>query len=66
VVALSIKKPPEGTTGIPGQMLTKVPDQLSPATVTAQLSAVAGVEVVVQNIVLSIAQGEDNHDDERQ
>jgi len=60
VVTLSSTKPPEGTTGIPGQLLIQLPDQLSPTTVKAQLSAVAGVEAVVQNIVVSVAQGKDN------
>ena len=58
VTTLSVSDAPPGTTGIPGQMVLRVPAELAPEQVRTQLSAVAGVQAVVQNIVVRIAQGQ--------
>jgi hypothetical protein len=58
VTTLSINEPPEGSIDIPSQMVIKLPEVLDPANVKTQLSAVPGVQVVVQNIVTRIFQSE--------
>jgi hypothetical protein len=58
VTTLSINEPPEGSIDIPSQMVIKLPEVLDPANVKTQLSAVPGVQVVVQNIVTRISQSE--------
>jgi hypothetical protein len=58
VTTLSIKEAPKGSIDIPSQMVIKLPEVLDPANVKTQLSAVPGVQVVVQNLVVTLTQSE--------